>query len=725
MQEDTLPERRDIIHRCYMTGQRCVYARDLLSRHASGGFSLSQFSADFNHIWEFNLKSWLDGKLKRADLVARTGYVMCSRICYPIQEAKIIVADVTTGNLNVFYELGLACALRKRVLILRHERKTPEEVTKFLHTVGLSGRTHAYKSDDDDFSESRLLANCEPVAHFRGATPGSDKVLVFSNENQEYLWTAGKQGGVLSRATKISNFVKRALQHLDASSIAERCKSLLSERGDSERAVLPEHVQDYIGDLRNGISTSKLSMMASIAGADLVLVDTSLHDFETYFWLGLCHGLEKEVIPLSISDEDVKQPALPFDIRTLWHVGGSFDHPDPILSQLKQILTEIIAKRLGARATLDRDHFWRPIFEAPSLAFFLGTERSGQLESKQVVGEWDLRTIQEINSFVLRGQSNSDVVIERPVFRKKEYADNERAPFEQFVKKRMCNANCVVIGTPDVNPAAELILSALKGKRPFSPWVQHGSNLATRISVPPDIRSGSGIREGYVAFKNYLQSRYDPGPSSFFVQFESKEPQRGFIYFDDEGKPKERYQSTYVPRDEFPNADYSESGKLEWDLLGHVIVAPNPFASGYPNTRLRVIMIMGIGGPATLGIAHFLTGRRPTNVSLEWDNANVQRFFADGNAFLKAFNELMEKYDAAEGIVKVHIAKQRSNNDQYEDSRDIAVVSAAASLPGVQNPKQFMHVRSQPSTYPPGSGRPVTRGGRSLGKGRNRGSAPR
>src|SRR5579871_4627912 len=113
---DTSHENR-AIHRCYMTGQKCVYLRELLGSPSSGAFVLSPFSSDYNFNWRFNL-SRLPGVVRRADSVARTGYVMCSRICYPLQQSENIIADITEPNRNVFYELGLACALGKKLLLI-------------------------------------------------------------------------------------------------------------------------------------------------------------------------------------------------------------------------------------------------------------------------------------------------------------------------------------------------------------------------------------------------------------------------------------------------------------------------------------------------------------------------------------------------------------------------------------------------------------------------------
>lgn len=57
-----------------------------------------------------------DIRFTRADLEISTGHVVCNRVCDPIQQADIVVVDVSHPNPNVFYELGLAFSMGKRVL---------------------------------------------------------------------------------------------------------------------------------------------------------------------------------------------------------------------------------------------------------------------------------------------------------------------------------------------------------------------------------------------------------------------------------------------------------------------------------------------------------------------------------------------------------------------------------------------------------------------------------
>lgn len=68
----------------------------------------------------FKVKSVL---FTRADLEVSTGHVICNRVCDPIQQADLIVIDVSHPNPNVFYELGLAMSMGKHVLPICFTKK--------------------------------------------------------------------------------------------------------------------------------------------------------------------------------------------------------------------------------------------------------------------------------------------------------------------------------------------------------------------------------------------------------------------------------------------------------------------------------------------------------------------------------------------------------------------------------------------------------------------------
>jgi hypothetical protein len=94
-------------------------------------FVLMPFTAELNPVYDKHLKK-LDKKLgitvKRADDIFSPKPFM-NKIWGSIFAAKIIVADCTTRNANVFYELGLAHVIGKPViLIAQNDDDVPSDI---------------------------------------------------------------------------------------------------------------------------------------------------------------------------------------------------------------------------------------------------------------------------------------------------------------------------------------------------------------------------------------------------------------------------------------------------------------------------------------------------------------------------------------------------------------------------------------------------------------------
>ncbi len=66
-------------------------------------------------------------RLFRADQWTYSGDFVC-KICKAIQESQVIVADITGGNPNVFFELGLAIGLGKPAILIHDEKVTAGKV---------------------------------------------------------------------------------------------------------------------------------------------------------------------------------------------------------------------------------------------------------------------------------------------------------------------------------------------------------------------------------------------------------------------------------------------------------------------------------------------------------------------------------------------------------------------------------------------------------------------
>ncbi len=81
---------------------------------------------DFNHLYEYAIKPAIEEDIKDFDLKAVrmdkeifAGGIM-DKIKENIEKAHFVVAVLSSKNLNVYYELGLAMGLRKNVIMVTH-----------------------------------------------------------------------------------------------------------------------------------------------------------------------------------------------------------------------------------------------------------------------------------------------------------------------------------------------------------------------------------------------------------------------------------------------------------------------------------------------------------------------------------------------------------------------------------------------------------------------------
>lgn len=83
-------------------------------------FVLMPFAPNFDGIWQEVIAPTvreMGDNCVRADDIFRPGSVM-DDVLTLIRRADYLIADLTTRNPNVFYELGLAHALEKQVILL-------------------------------------------------------------------------------------------------------------------------------------------------------------------------------------------------------------------------------------------------------------------------------------------------------------------------------------------------------------------------------------------------------------------------------------------------------------------------------------------------------------------------------------------------------------------------------------------------------------------------------
>ena len=121
---------------CFKIGRECPFA-DEIEKDPRLIFVLMPFATEFDEIYQQGIKpTWeeLGFRVLRADEEFHIHDIMCRAICQNIQRARFIVADMTGRNPNVFYELGLAHAFGKPViLITQHKDYVPFDLQAILY----------------------------------------------------------------------------------------------------------------------------------------------------------------------------------------------------------------------------------------------------------------------------------------------------------------------------------------------------------------------------------------------------------------------------------------------------------------------------------------------------------------------------------------------------------------------------------------------------------------
>jgi hypothetical protein len=117
-----------------------------------------------------------------------------------------------------------------------------------------------------------------------------------------------------------------------------------------------------------------------------------------YFWLGYCHAIGKNVIPVTVVDH-LKDPVhdLAFDIRALWHMRFARLEPEMFVSELRDALRQMIESDFSEWS---RKAFWNEITgKRGEVSIFTGALHNESLE-REMTGDWDLRAVSELTSYL-------------------------------------------------------------------------------------------------------------------------------------------------------------------------------------------------------------------------------------------------------------------------------------------------------------------------------------
>ena len=97
------------------------------SKQSADGFCYEKEYYDDSQEKVFALEDGCVVSLVRADDFSSNSHIVCESVCAKIQEADMVIVDLSYGNPNVFYEFGMAVALGKKILPICYIDKYYEE----------------------------------------------------------------------------------------------------------------------------------------------------------------------------------------------------------------------------------------------------------------------------------------------------------------------------------------------------------------------------------------------------------------------------------------------------------------------------------------------------------------------------------------------------------------------------------------------------------------------
>jgi hypothetical protein len=122
-------------------GSRCVFHRRSLPVQENLVFVLMPYTESWSdYIWKEEIKPAVEGIKELSLICARADDLLGQDVVVDIYEsilkARVIIAEVTGRNANVFYELGIAHTLGKEVILLTQgSQHIPFDLTRFRHCI--------------------------------------------------------------------------------------------------------------------------------------------------------------------------------------------------------------------------------------------------------------------------------------------------------------------------------------------------------------------------------------------------------------------------------------------------------------------------------------------------------------------------------------------------------------------------------------------------------------
>ena len=691
------PRFRQRVRRCFMNGKPCIFCnQENLNSYDNSSveqsdcrtinssiFVIMPFRPNLDTFYEWSLKQYLteglgidESKIRRADEFRNIGYVMCEKICRRIQEASLVVVDLSLDNPNVFYELGLAIGLNKPLLVVCDDKKQKMKSETFWHSLGIDIK--GQKSLD------KIIVNYPNVGYLDGTNqkignmvtrvkleplnPGMNiaPLLVpaeLPDVNQDDIDVSFESSIKAALGVAINNLKK---SNYNLAGVNEALEDL----SEQVRTLWEDQTSDpFIFKKDETYSAKSFEEISSkINTAFACIVDLAGEKPHSYFWLGYCHSRGVNVIPIfrpvksdskneEVDREDDSQSkhVLAFDIRALWYIDFRENSTHKLALLLQGVLEELIARDVPKR---ERNIFWERLTREMRVNVFTGAVHHEEL-NREVVGDWDLRTVSELVHFLSSADESVIPELEKPIYaletirlkQKEKWDVDSLKAYLMNMEQQLADKSCLIIASPDVNPLTEVALAKMFGV--YNLCYQGNSDKRDyyndRLVIALKEKSPDGS-------SNEVESMKEESIAPFFTRSHKDVSQgyRGFLV----GSSK-IIQEKYRSQDEAESKDYEQ-----FYVLAHLVVMKNPFSKKIKDTI--IVLLNGVSGPGTFGLAEILTG-----------GANEHKALSS-EILLKEINQLWasevvkDNFKGIEAIIKVKIKPDIEEMDSvFSDVRTV------------------------------------------------------
>ena len=454
-----------------MTGKPCDYYESNVKNKQM--FIVSPFGFPFDSLYkdEGEIQLLLEkkcdlSKAQRSDQTMRLGSVMCQGICKEIIENQYLYADISLPNPNVYYELGLAYALSRDIVVTVNTTSSNPYLDIF---------ERAWSQKKTFIQYSSLSTLREAIEKIDISTPITLQSSDHSCDNSAIAILENGDGGI----SMIYESLLKKIQG-DFKFDTDSIKILTESEKESFEESRWKNWQ--IKTLRINKETTLDTITAAIAHCKVCIVDTTAYKTQTgsitnpymYFCLGIAHGFEKEVIPVTNA---LHSSIMPFDVKGLWHI--FFAKEEELMDGLSKIIPRISIEFHKEISNAPYQKIWDGfLFNKQTLSVIYCGRPTGSTKNQIIpnsekrgsrtnIDSWDTKAVSEVSFYLAQKYPTSLI---KPTSPKTKMVTYQEVKVTE-IKEQLSDiySNCIIVGSPDVNDYAEIVLAKLYGVKPFDP----------------------------------------------------------------------------------------------------------------------------------------------------------------------------------------------------------------------------------------------------------------